>query len=110
MFIYSLKYQNKESGKILKNEAAEPYLEPCQISMMERFRENTTAKSLIIDVWYDCKYTPEVVQDSKINLNWMNIKMLEKNVHFFNVDLAEDISTQGYPKISEAAVCTCTTT
>ena len=110
MFIYSLKYQNKESGKILKNEAAEPYLEPCQISMMERFRENTTAKSLIIDVWYDCKYTPEVVQDSKINLNWMNIKMLEKNVHFFNVDLAEDISTQGYPKISEAAVRTCTTT
>ena len=50
MLIYSLKYQNKESGKILKNEAAEPYLEPCQISMMERFRENTTAKSLIIDV------------------------------------------------------------
>ena len=40
----------------------------------------------------------------------MNIKMLEKNVHFFNVDLAEDISTQGYPKISEAAVSTCTTT
>ena len=110
MFIYSPKYQNKESRKILKNEAAEPYLEPCQISMMERFRENTTAKSLIIDVWYGCKYTPEVVQGSKINLNWMNIKMLEKNVHFFNVDLAEDISTQGYPKISEAAVRTCTTT
>ena len=34
--------------------------------------------------------------------------MLEKTVHFFNVDLAEDISTPGYPKISEAAVCTCT--
>ena len=28
MFIYSLKYQNNESRKILKNEAAEPYLEP----------------------------------------------------------------------------------
>ena len=50
MLIYSLKYQNKESGKILKNEAAEPYLEPCQISMMERFCENATAKSYIIDV------------------------------------------------------------
>ena len=50
MFIYSLKYQNKESGKILKNQAAEPYLETCQISMMERFCEKTTAKSFIIDV------------------------------------------------------------
>ena len=57
MFIYSLKYQNKESGKILKNEAAEPYLEPCQISMMERFCENATAKSFIVDVLYGCKYT-----------------------------------------------------
>ena len=50
MLIYSLKYQNKESGKILKNEVAEPYFEPCQISMMERFCENTTAKSFITDV------------------------------------------------------------
>ena len=33
MFIHSLKYPNKENGKILKNEAAEMYLEPCQISM-----------------------------------------------------------------------------
>ena len=106
MFIYSLKYQNKESGKILKNEAAEPHLEPCQISIMGRFWKNATAKSFIIDVWYGCKYTPEVVQD----LKWMNTKILEKTVHFFNVDLAEDISTQGYPKISEAAVRTCTTT
>ena len=36
--------------------------------------------------------------------------MLEKTVHFFNADLAEDISRQGYPKISEAAVHTCPTT
>ena len=50
MFIYSLKYPNKESGKILKNKTAQPYLETCQRSMMERFCENTTAKSLIIDV------------------------------------------------------------
>ena len=50
MFIYSLKYPNKESGKILKNETVQPYLETCQISKMERFCENTTAKSLIIDV------------------------------------------------------------
>ena len=50
MFIYSNKYQNKESGQILKNKAAEPYLEPCQISMMEQFCENTMAKSFIIDV------------------------------------------------------------
>ena len=40
----------------------------------------------------------------------MNTKMLEKTVHFFNVDLAEDISTPGYLKISEAAGRTCTTT
>ena len=33
----SLKYPNKESGKILKNETAEPHLEPCQISIMGRF-------------------------------------------------------------------------
>ena len=39
----------------------------------------------------------------------MNTKMLEKTVHFFNVDLAEDFSTYGYPKISEATVDTCTT-
>ena len=50
MLIYSLKYPNKENGKILKNETAQPYLETSQISMMERFCENTTAKSLIIDV------------------------------------------------------------
>ena len=40
----------------------------------------------------------------------MNTKMLEKTVHFLNVDLAEDISTQGYLKISETAVRTFTTT
>ena len=39
--VYSLKYSNKESGKMLKNETAEPYLQPCQISMMEQFCENT---------------------------------------------------------------------
>ena len=31
-----------------------------------------------MDVWYGTKYTPEVVQDSKINLKWMNAKMLEE--------------------------------
>ena len=40
----------------------------------------------------------------------MNTKMLEKTVHFFNADLAEDISTKGYPKIPEAALRRCTTT
>ena len=35
MFIYSLKYQKKESEKkILKNEAAELHLDPCQISQI----------------------------------------------------------------------------
>ena len=63
MFIYSFKYPNEESGKI---------------SMMEHICENTTAKTFIIDVWYGSKYTPEVVQDSKINLKWINTKMLEK--------------------------------
>ena len=50
MIIYSLKYPNKDSEKILKSEVAQPYLEPCQISMMECFWKNTTAKSFIIDV------------------------------------------------------------
>ena len=50
MFIYSFKYRNKISGKIFKSEAEEPYLEPCQISIMEFFCENTTAKNFIIDV------------------------------------------------------------
>ena len=68
MFKYSLKYPDKENGKIFKNVAAEPYLKPCQISMMEHFLEFTTAKIFIIYVWYGCKYTPGVVQDFKINL------------------------------------------
>ena len=34
----------------MKNEAPEPYLEACQMSMMERLCENTTAKSFIINV------------------------------------------------------------
>ena len=29
MSIYSFRKTNKESGKILKNKAAEPYLKPC---------------------------------------------------------------------------------
>ena len=35
--------------------------------------------------------------------------MLDKTVHFINVNLPEEIPTQGYPKMSEAAVPTCTT-
>ena len=55
-------YKQRKSGKwkVLENETAEMYLEPCQISIMECF--------CIIDVWYGSKYTPEVVQDSKIYL------------------------------------------
>ena len=49
-FIYSLRYPNKESGKIFKNEVAEPYLEPYKTCMMGRFCENTTVKSYIIGV------------------------------------------------------------
>ena len=49
-FIYSFRYPNKESGQILKKEVVEPYLEPCKISMIGRFCENTTVKSYIIDV------------------------------------------------------------
>ena len=38
-------YKRRKSGKwkILKNEAADTYLEPCQIFIMERF--------CIVDVW-----------------------------------------------------------
>ena len=77
--------QTKKEEKNLKDEAAESYLEPCQISITERF--------CIIYVWYGSKYTPEVMQDSKINLNCINSKMLEKTVYFFNVDLVDDIPT-----------------
>ena len=37
MFICSFKYANEESGKILKSEAAEPFLKPCQISINDGF-------------------------------------------------------------------------
>ena len=40
MFIYLSKYTNEESqesGKYLKNDATETYLEPCKISIMECF-------------------------------------------------------------------------
>ena len=54
--------------------------------MMEHFFKNTTAKTcqlflqrrLIVDVWYGSKHTPEVVQDSEMNLKWKNTKMPEK--------------------------------
>ena len=85
MFIYSFKYANKESRKILKSEAAEPYLEPCQIYIMDGV--------CIIDVWYGHKYTPEVAQDSKFILQWINTKILEKTMDLFSVDLLEDILT-----------------
>ena len=49
MFIYLFKHPNKESGKILKNEAAEPYLKPYQIFMMEHSCETSMTKSFIID-------------------------------------------------------------
>ena len=50
MFLYSFKCPSKEIEKIFKSKAAETYLEPCQISMIERFCENKMAKSFIIDV------------------------------------------------------------
>ena len=50
IFMYLFKKPNKESGKIFKNEAAELYLKPCQISMMENLCENTTVKSFMITV------------------------------------------------------------
>ena len=46
-FIYALKYPNKESRKVFKNEAAKPYLKPCQISMTERFCKNATVINFI---------------------------------------------------------------
>ena len=84
LYIHSI-IQTKKKEKYLKNEAAESYLEPCQISITERF--------CIIYVWYGSKCTLEVLQVSKINLKWINTKTLEKTVHFFNVDLVEDNPT-----------------
>ena len=37
MFIYSFKYPNEESGKLLNSEAAELYLEHSLMFIMERF-------------------------------------------------------------------------
>ena len=55
MLIYLFKYPSNEIEKTLKNQDAEPYLEPCQISIKEPFCENATAKSYIIVVWYGSK-------------------------------------------------------
>ena len=56
-------------------------------------------KRFIIDVWYGSKYTAEVVQDSKIGLKWMSAEMLEKTVHFHNMDLAGDTPRRDIPSI-----------
>ena len=58
IFIQVYKWRKSGKWKILKNDAAETYLEPCQLSIMECLH--------IADVWYGSKYTPEVVPDSKI--------------------------------------------
>ena len=36
---------------------------------------------------FDMVLNTTFVQDSKINLKWMSAKMLEKTVHFLNMDL-----------------------
>ena len=38
------------------------------------------------------------MQDSKIDLKYMYIKMLEKTLHFFNVDLVGDSPTLDIPR------------
>ena len=45
--VYRNSQVSKQRKKNIKNEAAQPYLESCKISMMERFCENTTIKSFI---------------------------------------------------------------
>ena len=50
------------------------------------------------------------MQDSMIDWKSMNTKILKKTVRFFNMNLAHDIITYGYPKTSEAATHTCITT
>ena len=50
------------------------------------------------------------MQDSMIDWKSMNTKILKKTVRFFNMNLAHDILTYGYPKTSEAATHTCITT
>ena len=65
-----IQVSKQRKWKNIKNEAAESYLEPCH----------------------------EVVEDTKINLKWMNIKMLKKTVHFFDMNLIEDISNVGISK------------
>ena len=46
----------------------------CIFIEVSKQRKWKKTKSFIIDVWYGYKCTPEVVQDSKINLKWMNTK------------------------------------
>ena len=55
-------------------------------------------KRFIIDIWYGSKYTPKVVQEWKINLKKMSPKMVEKTVHFLNVELAGGRDIQRYQK------------
>ena len=54
VYIFTQVSKERKWKKKIKNEAAELYLDPCQISqifMMECFCENTTAKSFIIEMF-----------------------------------------------------------
>ena len=98
VYIFIQVSKQRKRKKIKKRGYRALYLGPSKIFMIGRQCENTTVKGYIINVWYDFKHTPEVAQDSKINLKWINTKMLEKTVHFLNVDLAEDILRSDIPR------------
>ena len=98
VYIFIQVSKQRKRKKIKKRGCRALYLGPSKIFMIGRQCENTTVKGYIINVWYDFKHTPEVAQDSKINLKWINTKILEKTVHFFNVDLAEDILHRDIPR------------
>ena len=54
VYIFTQVSKERKWKKKIKNEAAELYLDPCQISlmfMMECFCENTKAKSFIIEMF-----------------------------------------------------------
>ena len=92
MFVYSFKYPIKESKTNIKTRG-------CRAMFTAMF----------IDVWYGSKYTPKVVQDSKINLKLRNTKILEKTA-FLQSRPCRVYLYVTIPKISEAAIRTCITT
>ena len=99
MFVYSFKYPNKESGNFFKKQGCTAIFRTLPNIYDGSFLRKYKRPKALSYVCYGSKYIPEVVQDSKINLKWMNSKMLEKTTFlqcgpftgYTYVDISQDI-------------------